>query len=133
MRYRIKERKKSAVELEQKLSQREERLDNRSNNLDKREEGLNQKESKIDQRKAQLDAEFGKVAQLIEEQKKKLIEISGLKADEAKKIITDLIAKFDVDIIAVGNGTASRESEKLVAEVISEYKFPSAQEIHHIF
>lgn len=43
------------------------------------------------------------------------------KWDEAKKIIKDLISKYDVDIIAVGNGTASRESEKLVAEVVKEY------------
>ena len=44
------------------------------------------------------------------------------KWEEAKKIIKDLIQKYNVDIIAVGNGTASRESEKLVAEVVSEYK-----------
>ena len=44
------------------------------------------------------------------------------KWDEAKKVIKDLIKKYNVDIIAVGNGTASRESEKLVAEVVSEYK-----------
>ena len=43
------------------------------------------------------------------------------KWDEAKKTIKDLIKKFNVDIIAVGNGTASRESEKLVAEVVNEY------------
>lgn len=43
------------------------------------------------------------------------------KWDEAKKIIKDLIKKYNVDIIAVGNGTASRESEKLVAEVCQEY------------
>ena len=44
------------------------------------------------------------------------------KWDEAKDIIKDLIKKFNVDIIAVGNGTASRESEKLVSEVCHEYK-----------
>ncbi len=44
------------------------------------------------------------------------------KWNEAKKTITDLIQKYNVDIIAVGNGTASRESERLVAEVVSEYK-----------
>ena len=43
------------------------------------------------------------------------------KWDEAKKIIKDLISKYNIDIIAVGNGTASRESEKLVAEVVGEY------------
>ncbi len=44
------------------------------------------------------------------------------KWNEAKDIIKDLIKKYNVDIIAVGNGTASRESEKLVAEVCQEYK-----------
>ena len=43
------------------------------------------------------------------------------KWEEAKKVIKDLISKYDIDIIAVGNGTASRESEKLVAEVCHEY------------
>ena len=44
------------------------------------------------------------------------------KWEEAKKTIKDLIKKYNVDIIAVGNGTASRESEKLVAEAVVEYK-----------
>ena len=44
------------------------------------------------------------------------------KWDEAKNIIKDLIKRYNIDIIAVGNGTASRESEKLVAEVCQEYK-----------
>ena len=43
------------------------------------------------------------------------------KWDEAKKVIKELIFKYNVDIISVGNGTASRESEKLVAEVVKEY------------
>lgn len=41
---------------------------------------------------------------------------------ESKEKIKELIKKYNVDIIAIGNGTASRESEKLVAEVIHEYK-----------
>lgn len=42
--------------------------------------------------------------------------------DTSKKIIKDLFKKYDIDVVAIGNGTASRESEKLVAEAISEYK-----------
>lgn len=38
----------------------------------------------------------------------------------AKKIVLDLINKYHVDIIAIGNGTASRESEKFCAELIKE-------------
>lgn len=43
------------------------------------------------------------------------------KWDEAKETIKKLIDKYNIDIIAVGNGTASRESEKLVAEICKEY------------
>ncbi len=39
-----------------------------------------------------------------------------------KDTVVKLITKYKVDIIAIGNGTASRESEKLVAEMIKEYK-----------
>ena len=40
---------------------------------------------------------------------------------ESKEKMKEIIKKYNVDIIAIGNGTASRESEKLVAEVIHEY------------
>ncbi len=39
---------------------------------------------------------------------------------EAKVIVKKLIAKYDVEIIAIGNGTASRESEKFIVEVLKE-------------
>ena len=42
------------------------------------------------------------------------------KYDEAKKIVLDLIKKYNIDIIAIGNGTASRESEAFIADVIKE-------------
>ena len=42
------------------------------------------------------------------------------KTEEAKKKLSKLIAKHDVTTIAIGNGTASRESEAFVAELIKE-------------
>lgn len=51
-----------------------------------------------------------------------------LKGDEekriklSKEIVVDIIKKYNVDIIAIGNGTASRESEKFCADMIREYK-----------
>ena len=38
-----------------------------------------------------------------------------------KEIVKNLIDKYHVDIISIGNGTASRESEKFCAELIKEY------------
>ena len=42
------------------------------------------------------------------------------KSTEAKKILLQLIDKYKVEIIAIGNGTASRETEFLIAELIKE-------------
>lgn len=39
---------------------------------------------------------------------------------QSKKTIVDLVKKYKVDIIAIGNGTASRETEGFIAEVIKE-------------
>lgn len=39
---------------------------------------------------------------------------------QAKKELAALISKYKVDMIAIGNGTASRESETFVAEVLKE-------------
>ncbi|KPI55248.1 RNA-binding transcriptional accessory protein [Clostridioides difficile] len=38
----------------------------------------------------------------------------------AKKVLKGLIEKYDIDIISIGNGTASRESETFVSEMIKE-------------
>lgn len=46
------------------------------------------------------------------------------KTEEAKKILTDLINRYNVDIISIGNGTASKESEIFVAELIKEQTRP---------
>ena len=40
--------------------------------------------------------------------------------EKSKQILLDLIKKYKIDIIAIGNGTASRESEAFVAETIKE-------------
>ena len=42
--------------------------------------------------------------------------------EDSKKVIVNLVTKYNVDIIAIGNGTASRESEKLCADIIKESK-----------
>lgn len=44
--------------------------------------------------------------------------------EESKKIILSLIAKYNVDVISLGNGTASRESEKFLGEILKEAKRP---------
>ena len=46
------------------------------------------------------------------------------KVDEAKRVVKKLIDKYDISLISVGNGTASRESEQIIAEMLKEIKKP---------
>ena len=46
------------------------------------------------------------------------------KVEESKKILKQLIDKYDVSLISVGNGTASRESEMFIVELLKELKKP---------
>lgn len=46
------------------------------------------------------------------------------KVEESKKILKALIAKYNVSLISVGNGTASRESEQIIVELLKELDRP---------
>lgn len=44
------------------------------------------------------------------------------KVEESKKIVLDIIDKYNVSLISLGNGTASRESEAVIVDIIKECK-----------
>lgn len=46
------------------------------------------------------------------------------KVEEAKKVLKNLIEKYNITLIALGNGTASRESEQVIVELLKEIKRP---------
>ncbi|MCG1009929.1 RNA-binding transcriptional accessory protein [Salinicoccus sp. ID82-1] len=41
------------------------------------------------------------------------------KVDQARKVIMDIIADYDVTLLAIGNGTASRETELFISEIVN--------------
>lgn len=46
---------------------------------------------------------------------------SQAKIEQSKKDLADLIRTYGIEIIAIGNGTASRESEAFVAQVLKDF------------
>ncbi|MBE6162539.1 MAG: RNA-binding transcriptional accessory protein [Streptococcus equinus] len=46
---------------------------------------------------------------------------SQAKIEQSKKDLAELIRTYDIEIIAIGNGTASRESEAFVAQVLKDF------------
>jgi uncharacterized protein len=48
------------------------------------------------------------------------IYVHDTRREEAQIKLVDWIADFDIDVVAIGNGTASRETEEVVAEVVGQ-------------
>ncbi len=58
-------------------------------------------------------------------EKSKGATVDPVALEKSKRTIINLIKKYNVEIIAIGNGTASRETESFIAEVIKESKLPA--------
>jgi len=54
------------------------------------------------------------------------------KIEEAKRILKPQIDKFKVEIIAIGNGTASRETEAFAADMIREVKQETGRDVFYV-
>lgn len=58
-------------------------------------------------------------------EKSKGATVDPVALEKSKRTIINLIKKYNVEIIAIGNGTASRETESFIAEVIKESNLPA--------
>ena len=54
------------------------------------------------------------------------------KVAEAKRVLAKLVQKYDIDVISVGNGTASRESEQIIADFIHEYAQAGGKKLQYV-
>lgn len=51
---------------------------------------------------------------------------------KSKGLLKELVLKNNVDVISLGNGTASRESEEIIAQIIKEIKEENNREIYYV-
>lgn len=49
-----------------------------------------------------------------------------------KKVLKELITKYNVNVISLGNGTASRESEEVISEMLTEIKEQYGKEVSYV-
>ena len=54
------------------------------------------------------------------------------KVKEAKGVLAKLVKKYDIDVISVGNGTASRESEQIIVDFIKEYAQAAGKKLQYV-
>jgi ribonuclease Y len=129
----IKERKREVDALENKLFQREQTLDRRSSNLDKRESNLDLKEENLERRKQSLEDQNTRLEGLIEDQNKKLLEISRFTMEQARDLIfkrvedemSSEIAAFIKEEEEKAKMYADRSAKQVLSQAIQKY----AQEV----
>lgn len=60
------------------------------------------------------------------------VTLPNAKLEEPKRVLKAMIAKHGVEVISCGNGTASRESEKFIAELVKEIKRESGKTVGYV-
>lgn len=134
--HEIRERKRAVQEQENKVNQRETRLDNRSDSLDKREDLLTVKEKKLDDLRASIEQQYARAEAIVQEQEKKLIEISNLSQEKARSIILERvendmtleIASYIKDEEEKAKGEATRKAKNLLVGAIQQYSSETVYE-----
>ncbi|MDD5644812.1 MAG: ribonuclease Y [bacterium] len=116
-----KERKQELLLLEKRVMQKEENLDKKVDFIDKKDAELKRKEQSIADRDMHLKEQIKKMEGLMEEQKTKLQQISGLSKDEAKKI---LLSSLEDEV--------RHEAAALIRRVETETKDKSEKEAKKI-
>ncbi len=116
-----RERKQELLTLEKRVMQKEENLDRKVDFIDKKDAELKRKEQSISDRDGHLKEQVKKMESLMEEQKTKLQQISGLSKEEAKKI---LLSSLEDEI--------RHEAATLIRRVETETKDKSEKEAKKI-
>ena len=124
--HEMREKKNEIQEEAKKLERRENSLDSRSANLDKRENNLEQKENKLEQRILDIEKRSDKIEELITEQEKKLMEISGYTQEEARAIVMQKLeeemhlemANYVKEEVEKAKYEANRKSQVILANAI---------------
>jgi len=119
----VTSRRQELIELETRLVQREENLDRKVELIDKKEQELREFEENLHKFEGELKKREGELKKLIEEEKRNLERVSGLSAEEARKILMERIeeeAKHDAALLVKRiEDEAERLAERRAKEIIS--------------
>ncbi len=119
----IRNRKQEVMNLEKRLISKEESLDKKSENLDTKDQDLSRRAKTIDSKEKECESLQQKYTSLVEEQKKKLEQVAGLSADEAKaKLSESMMESAKVDVakkMKQYEEEIKNESDKKIRRILS--------------
>ncbi len=118
----LNRRRDEAARKENRLQQKEDTLDYRSSLLDDREKQLTQRKDQIKQQEEKAAGLLEEAHGLVEKQKDKLLEISRLDEEEAKKIVlaqvSDHLTKEKAELIRANEEEISARADRFARQII---------------
>lgn len=118
----LNRRRDEAARKENRLQQKEDTLDHRSSLLDDREKQLTQRKDQIKQQEEKTAGLLEEAHGLVEKQKDKLLEISRLDEEEAKKIVlaqvSDHLTKEKAELIRANEEEISARADRFARQII---------------
>lgn len=125
----VRSRKAEFQSTEKRLSQKESNLDKKADMLDKREDELARKEKGIAGRESALDGKIGEYDRILKQQRERLEEISGITAEDAKKVLMQAMedeARYEATKIGrrieeEAREKADKKAKEILAVAIQRY------------
>ncbi len=118
----LNRRRDEAARKENRLQQKEDTLDHRSRLLDDREKQLTQRKDQIKQQEEKAAGLLEEAHGLVEKQNDKLLEISRLDEEEAKKIVlaqvSDHLTKEKAELIRANEDEISARADRFARQII---------------
>ncbi|MCH3983665.1 MAG: ribonuclease Y [Lactobacillus delbrueckii] len=118
----LNRRRDEAARKENRLQQKEDTLDHRSSLLDDREKQLTQRKDQIKQQEEKAAGLLEEAHGLVEKQNDKLLEISRLDEEEAKKIVlaqvSDHLTKEKAELIRANEEEVSARADRFARQII---------------
>ncbi len=119
----VKTRRLEMQNSERRLSQKESNIDKKMDSLEKKEEELGKREKEVSSRQSYLDTKIRDYESYIMQQKERLEKISGMTAEEAKKMLIQALedeAKYEaMKIIKKIEEEARERADKKAKEIIA--------------
>ena len=119
----VKNRRMEMQNSERRLSQKESNIDKKIDALDKKEEDLGRKEREVSSRQSLLDTKIRDHESLIMQAKERLEKVSGMTAEEAKKMLIQALedeARYEaMKIIKKIEEEARERADKKAKEIIA--------------
>ncbi|HEY0592165.1 MAG TPA: ribonuclease Y [Thermoanaerobaculia bacterium] len=128
-----RERRDELKNAERRIQQKEEQVDRKAQQIERREAEADRKEKDLVGREQKIEQREGEAEQLVEEQRRRLEQISGLTADEARRELirgieneakleaANIVKRIETEAVELGNMKAKRIIGTAIQRMASDY------------